>query len=54
MNQEDTIKLVNLIFDIAFREKTLLEITLGLFEFPKEYRNVITKTITSRIQSKIK
>lgn len=54
MNQEDTIKLVNLIFDIAFKKKSPLEIIFTLKELPKEYHNIIAKTITSRIQPYIK
>lgn len=50
MNREDTIKLVNLIFDIAFKERTPLEITLDLFDFPAEFRYIIADTITARIK----
>lgn len=53
MNQEDTIKLVNLIFDIAFKERTPLETTLDLFDFPVEFRGIIADAIVDRIKLKI-
>lgn len=48
MNQEEVSKLINLIFDIAFRKGNPFEIISKTSEFPKEYWGIIMDTVMSR------